>query len=160
MEIRLRRKSLKAHGGKKEIMPSLLERFQTSAIGSRGRIADYIPVVSSVGDFARVNDIEVILSSWNNILLTPLRTYLYNPNYGSDLYKYAFEPADETTSSGIKTEIRNRISKYDSRATITALNIRYMHDGHGFIVDITMEYEGKEGTLSVQIDGNKYLNIL
>jgi len=141
-------------------MSSLLERFQKNVVGSQGKIADYLPVISSSGDFARVNDLEVILSSWNNILLTPLRTYLYNPAYGSELYKYVFEPADDRTVQRIQAEVLNRISKYDDRATITSINVKFMHDRHGFVVDIEVEYEDKTGTLSIAIDENKYLNVL
>ena len=64
-------------------MASFLDRFQVNVVGSRGGISDFLPVISSKGDFARITGLQVILSSWNNILLTPTRTYNHNPEYGS-----------------------------------------------------------------------------
>ena len=64
------------------------EKFQNNVVGSRNRITDYVAVLSSAGDFSRVTNIQAILNSWNNILLTSTRTYVNNPEYGSNLYKY------------------------------------------------------------------------
>jgi hypothetical protein len=72
---------------------NLLSRFNQTIVGSNSKLADYISKVSSKGDFKRITDLEVILNSWNNILLTPRRSYQFDPEYGSDLYKMIFEQA-------------------------------------------------------------------
>jgi len=138
-------------------MASILEKFQKNIVGSRSRIIDYIPTVSSSGDFSIVNNIQAILSSWNNILLTPIRTYVANPEYGSNLYKYIFEPADDNTAESIIDEIQYRLMLYDDRATVTNIDISYMNDGHGFIADIELTYQGEEGSLSVDINSKDML---
>jgi hypothetical protein len=56
-------------------MANLLNRFFDQVIGSSQKIRDYIAIISSRGDFKRIEDLSVILSSWNNILLTPRRSY-------------------------------------------------------------------------------------
>lgn len=139
-------------------MASPLELFQKNIIGSKGTIHDFIPFISSKGDFARVSGISAILASWNNILLTPIRSYTHNPEYGSELYKYAFEPADESTIRSIQNEIEYRISLFDDRAKINSIEVSFFKDGHGFIVDITFSYDGETDSLSLSIDGNNYLN--
>lgn len=141
-------------------MATLMEQFKKNVVGSRGDIVDFIDVVSSKGDFARVTNLSVILSSWHNILLTPIRTYNYNPDYGSELYKYAFDPADNITKEAIKNEIRDKLMTYDDRATITSINVDFMSDRHGFSVSIGLVYREEEGRLSVTIDGQRYLDIL
>jgi len=86
-------------------MVDLLNRFNQSVTGSDSKLADYQAVISSNGDFKRIKNIEVILSSWNNILITPRRSYIFDPEYGSDIYKLVFEPADNETLERIKNEV-------------------------------------------------------
>lgn len=141
-------------------MTTLMEQFQKNVIGTQGRITDYIPIISSKGDFTIVTGLSAILASWNNILLTPLRSYNYNPEYGSNLYKYVFEPRDEITEEGIKNEILDRLMTFDDRAKVTTIDIDYMTGGHGYIVNIGLLYLGEEGRLVVTIDGRRYLELL
>ena len=86
-------------------MSSLLDIFQTKAVGGKGRIEDYSGIISSKGDFTKIQDFNVILNSWNNVLQIPRRSYNHDPEYGSDLYKYIFSPADETTEEQIGIDI-------------------------------------------------------
>ena len=141
-------------------MANLLDRFKTKVSGSKDRLADFTHVVSSTGDFKRVTNIEVILNSWNNILLTPRRTYTFDPNYGSNLYKYIFEPATDHTVNMIRNEIYNSLRKYDGRASIQSLNITFLRNGKGFNVEITVDYEGETGDLSATIDESAYFQFL
>ncbi len=140
-------------------MASILEKFNLNIVGSQGRILDFIPVISSSGEFSSVKDFDVILNSWNNILLTKTRTYMSNPDYGSDLYKYIFEPADEVTVEGIKEEIRFRLMKYDNRAYITSIDVSFMPDGHGFILSIGVEYDNSNKTLNTVIYDKQFINM-
>jgi len=141
-------------------MANLLDRFNKNVRGSSGRIVDYISIISSKGDFKQIRNLDVILNSWNNILLTPLRTYLFDPEFGSNLYKMVFEPVDQNTVDRIKTEIENSLLKYDDRAAITNINISFLQDGKGFNVDITVDYEGEEGNLSLTLDEGTYFKFL
>lgn len=141
-------------------MASPLDKFFKNVAGSSDRVVDFIPVISSKGDFTRVEGLAAILASWNNILLTPIRSYSHDTQYGSELYKYAFEPADDDTIEQIIDEIKYRLTIYDDRALLTGIDIEYFKDGHGFIVNIDLEYNGTESGLSLSIDGNNYLNFL
>lgn len=140
-------------------MASTLERFQKNIIGSQNRISDYVAEISSAGDFSRVTDIQVILNSWNNILLTPTRSYVANPEYGSDLYKYVFDPADDVTIEAIKDEIRYRLMLYDNRALLTNISVTYMSDGKGFIVDIDMKYKNNTASMMVEFNSQSALKL-
>ncbi len=138
-------------------MANLLDRFRKHVIGSDVTIHDYLAKITSSGEFKRIRDIDVIINSWNNILLTPRRTYLYDPEYGSDLYLLVFEPIDDTTVDRIKEEVQGRLSYYDDRATITDITVSLMANGKGFTVDILAEYEGEEASLSVKFDDSTVL---
>jgi len=137
-------------------MANLLDRFNKTVIGSESKLADYKSKITSKGDFKRIENIEVIINSWNNILITPKRTYMFDPEYGSDLYKLVFEPLDEQTKKRIVDETVGVIRKYDERALITGVRVDYLSNRKGFTVSIDVKYEGTTEQLQVVIDQNTY----
>ncbi len=137
-------------------MANLFDRFKKNVIGSRGSISDFTPNISSSGDFKQVIDFETIVLSWNNILLTPTRSYDHDPEYGCDLYKMIFEQADEITKEKIKNEIMLKLIKYDDRATPTNIQIGFLDNRKGFSIDIQVKYKGQTDQLQVIIDESKY----
>jgi len=141
-------------------MANRLSRFNKYAIGSKGKISDFTARVAASGDFVRVEDIETILSSWNNILLTPTRSYNFDPEFGSELYKYVFEPADEVTAAAISEEVEFRLSLYDDRAVVNSVDVAFLSNLKGFTVSIYAEYDGEEASLSAVIDETIYFNFL
>ena len=137
-------------------MANLLNRFNKTVAGSESKYSDYISTISSTGDFKRIEGIEVILNSWNNILLTPRRTYMYDPRYGSDLYKLIFEPADSRTIEKIKDEVINSIRTYDDRASINNVRVTFLSNQKGFDIGIDVDYNGDIGQFNVTITENFY----
>lgn len=118
-------------------------------IGGKSKLGDYIPVISSSGDYKKISDLSVILNSWSNILSTPRGTYTNNPEYGSELYKCVFDQADNSTIEKIKNEIKVRISKYDNRALIKNIKVIFFSNLKGFIVEIEVKYNGEIGTIKL-----------
>lgn len=141
-------------------MANLLDRFNQQIVGSQGKVFDYVARISPSGDFTKVQDIEAILSSWNNILLTPVGTYPFDSEFGSNLMNYIFEPADTGTAEMIKSEIRYKLSKYDDRATITSIQINFLNNQKGFNVDIDIVYNGEKALLSATISESLYFQFL
>jgi phage baseplate assembly protein W len=137
-------------------MSNLLTRFQKTVVGSNKKIGDYLSKIDVSGDFKRITDIEVIIASWSNILITPKRTYQFDPAYGSNLYKMIFEPSDEITAAKITNEVVNTLSLYDDRAIIKDINVLFSTNLKGFNVTIDVEYRGEKGQLEVVIDENAY----
>jgi phage baseplate assembly protein W len=137
-------------------MANLLNRFNKTVAGSDNKDADYKSIISSTGDFKRIEDIEVILNSWNNILLTPKRTYMFDPEYGSNLYRLVFEPADDKTIEKITQEVIETLQLYDNRAVINNVQISYFTNKKGFSVAIDVEYDGDKSQLEVIIDESMY----
>lgn len=139
-------------------MANLLRRFNKQVIGSDGKIYDYLAKITAYGDFKRVEDLNTIITSWNNIILTPKRTYLHDPEYGSNLQKLVFEPADDSTVERIKSELIDTLMYYDDRATIEDIVVILQDNGKGYQVDIFVNYEGATGTLSVSFDDSTVLS--
>lgn len=138
-------------------MANLLSRFNKEVIGSDVSIYDYVAKINAKGDFKRVKDIDVIITSWNNILMTPRGTYMFDPDYGSDLYKIIFEPVDDSTVERIKTEVETRIRTYDDRASIDEIEVLLNSNRKGYTVNVFVDYEGETGTLSVKFDDSTVL---
>jgi len=137
-------------------MANILDRFNEAVAGSNSKLADYTSKVAPAGDFKRIVDIEVIISSWNNILITPKRTYMFDPEYGSNLYKMVFEPADQVTISRIVDELTNSLSTYDDRASIEDVNVTFFKNLKGFSVAIDVNFKGDTSQLQVVIDEATY----
>jgi len=139
---------------------NLLDRFNKTVVGADDKDADYQSKIVLSGDFKRVTDIEVILSSWTNILVTPKRTYQYDPEYGSNLYKLVFDPADESTEEAIIQEVIETLRIYDARATIREVTVTFIPSRKGFNVIIDVDYKGDNTQLQVIIDENVYFKFL
>jgi len=128
----------------------LASRTRTSEI----RYFDYVPTTNKVDDFVRIEDIDVIINSWNNILLTPRGTYDHDPNYGSGLFELIFEPVDGSTKNIIKNEILDSVYHYDNRARIKHINVTFIKGSSskkGFNVEIDVEYRGTVKKLTLDV---------
>ncbi len=141
-------------------MANLLDKFNKYVAGSRVIDADYNAFISPSGDFTRTKGIKTILQSWNNILLTPVGSYDHDPEYGSLLYTYIFEPADAQTQESIKDEIKNSIFRFDDRATILNIDVKFLPGKKGFNVVIEVSYEGEKADLSLTITETNIRNFL
>jgi len=136
-------------------MANLLNRFKRS--NKVSKLNDYVATISSSGDFKKVHDINVILTSWINILLTPKRTYIFDPEYGSKLHQILFDPVDDTTIDRIKSEIEDSLMTYDDRARIESINVQLSPDSKKVQVDILVSYEGEEKELSLTFSEDSFI---
>lgn len=76
------------------------------------------------------------------ILLTQKGERLGNPNFGTDLGRFMFEPIDQFLLSDVEKEVRRSISKYEKR--IQELDV-LVEEGEAFgRLVITIAYISKE----------------
>jgi phage baseplate assembly protein W len=141
-------------------MANLLDRFNYQISGSGNKVFDISAKISPSGDFQKLKDLDVILSSWNAILLTPVGTYPFDPEFGSQLLNFIFEPADSQTSKNIENEIATKLARYDDRGTVLGITIKFLPDRKGFTVDILAEFQDLQGLVSATIDENIYFNFM
>ena len=119
--------------------------------GVSGSFSDYLPTLYSTGDFTKVIDINVILTSIKNLLLTPVGSYPFDPLYGSDLVKKVFDPADEITASEIKEETIEKIKIYEPRANVVDVFTEFYSNGKGYRVNLTIQRGNATAKLNVDI---------
>lgn len=90
------------------------ESFKKNA-GKR-EIVDVVPICNSVnGDFKEVQGLEAIIRSIINVLLIPRRTYPFDPDFGSVLFNYIFEPLDDITLESLENELNMILSNEEDR---------------------------------------------
>lgn len=139
-------------------MANILDKFKTTSIGSSGRVLDFSSKLSPSGDFNKLFDMDAILASWSNILMTPRGSMDHDPEFGSDLYLYIFEPADTVTQESIKNEIYKAITTYDDRANIDEINVAFFKNKKGFNISIIANYEGDHSEMNLTMDENTYMS--
>lgn len=137
-------------------MANLLNRFNKTVVGSESKLADYKSTISSTGDFRRITDINVVINSWNNILVTPKRTYMFDPEFGSNLYRFIFEPLDNQTEKEIVEEVVTTLRTYDDRANIKNVSVEFLSNKKGFNISIDIEYNGDTTSFNTAILEENY----
>jgi len=65
------------------------------------------------------------------LLLTQRGERYYEPDYGTNLLKYLFEPNDSSTADDIEQEIKRTVSLYIPALTITKITFNWNVDDNG-----------------------------
>lgn len=85
-----------------------------------------------------------IKSDLTHLLFTPKGQRVRNPNFGTNILKYIFEPNDDKTMTDIKIELQEVINKYFPGLKLLEINIDRDEEA---VKDITVDikYEIDEG---------------
>lgn len=90
------------------------ESFKKNA-GKR-EVIDIVPICNSVnGDFKEVQGLETVIRSIINLLLIPKRTYPFDPEFGSKIFNFIFEPLDDIMLDSLKKELADGLSNEEDR---------------------------------------------
>lgn len=81
-------------------------------------------------------DVRAITNSLQNLFNTNRGEKILNPEYGSDVGKYIFEPVSEITGDLIGEAIHASVKAYEPRVIIENLIIYIDPDNNEYIVDI------------------------
>lgn len=87
---------------------------------------------------------EALTSNLLLLLLTRKGERYYNPNYGTNLIQYIFEPKDNLTMNEIEAELKNTVKEFIPEVTISRLQFYEDVDDSGQAL--------KENELRVVID--------
>ena len=128
-----------------------LEKFKKIVPGNKNLPVDIDCRIGPSGDLKRLTGIDVIVSGIIRILLTSQGTYLFDPQFGLGLHRYIFEPKDEITREKIQSDVQSSLRRYEGRAKIKT-NVRFLKNIKGFAVDVTVDYDGQNKKLSINVD--------
>ncbi len=95
------------------------------------------------------------------LLLTQKNERYYEPDYGTDLLKYVFEPNDSLTAGQVEEDIRNTVSLYIPEVKISSVTFNWNIDDNGEPIldnqlNVNIQFVYSEGSLTEQ--GNIDLN--
>ena len=96
------------------------------------------------GDVVVSKDASAIKQAIVNLLLTNKGEKLFNPEYGSDIRAYLFEPLDYGTAAQIQRNIAYSVNKHEPRVQIEDLRANPNFDDNGFDVEMTYEIRGTD----------------
>lgn len=128
----------------------LSSRTEKDIAGKANKVIDYVEVLDSHGGWKKVEGINTLVKSLRNLFLTPLRTYIFDPSYGSLLHHKIFEIYDEQTKEDIIFEVRDRIALFDPRVIIKDVSVEYFQNSKGFYISAILEKGDYEGQLELE----------
>lgn len=88
------------------------------------------------GDVTAIGNERAVKNALINLLRTPVGSKPFDPEYGTNIDRYVFEPADALTESEINEEIATTIQKFEPRVKLTAIETSIEENG----IDIRIEY--------------------
>ena len=95
-------------------------------------------------DLVVSRDASAIKQAIVNLLLTNKGERLMNPDYGSDIRSYLFEPLDYGTANAITTNIRYSIDRWEPRITVSRIKAYPNFDDNGFDVEMSYSIRGTD----------------
>jgi phage baseplate assembly protein W len=93
------------------------------------------------GFFLNLNstDADAIKSDLMHLLLTRKGQRLYNPDFGTNLMKYIFEPEDNQSFEALKDEVTNTIKKYLPKLSVKSITVTQSEDSE-YAAVIRLDY--------------------
>lgn len=85
------------------------------------------------------------------LLLTQKGERFYEPEYGTDLLKFIFEPNDNTTSANIEKDIKETVSLCIPSLTIDKITFYWNYDEDGNPISDTQLYVNVKFTYSEDV---------
>jgi phage baseplate assembly protein W len=89
------------------------------------------------GDLIMKNDVQAVLQSIRNLVLTSAGEFLMEPNIGGDVYQILFEPNDTMLRMQLYDKITRTIKIFEPRVELSNLVVKSFADGHGIYIQLT-----------------------
>jgi phage baseplate assembly protein W len=89
------------------------------------------------GDIPALSEEKAVKAALINLLRSPVGEIPFNPEYGTNIEKFLFEPADTITEYKINQDIAYSIKKFEPRVSLISVETK-MDDQGG--ADITITY--------------------
>ena len=89
------------------------------------------------------NEKDKVASQLLHLLFTPKGQKLRNPQYGTDLIQYIFEPNENLAWQSIKAEIQNSVNRWLPGVDLT--NVEVMASENGEQIFVRIDYSVRNG---------------
>lgn len=85
---------------------------------------------------------KAIQSDIMHLIFTPKGQRIRNPEFGTNLIKYLFNPNDEDSWSEIKEDIKTAVSKFVPSVTFKNIDVyKEPGNGHGVIIELSYDVD-------------------
>lgn len=101
----------------------LQKKFETEMVSAGDKKIDIIPVLDVTGDFRELSGKDAIINSVRNLLMCPVGTYPFDPEYGSNFYKNTFDQNDQETMQNIQFDLEDSIRRYIPEVRIDSIDV-------------------------------------
>lgn len=88
------------------------------------------------GDIPPARNESAVKKALINLIRTPVGTRPFNPDYGTRVYDYLFEPADTQTELRLNDDLAQAIERFEPRAKLVAIETAMQENG----IEIKIEY--------------------
>lgn len=89
------------------------------------------------GDVSFSYDDQAVIRSIRNLLLTNFYERPMQPNLGSNMSAYLFEPITAITAASLETEIRDVVNNYEPRAKVKDIKVIALEDNNAFYIELS-----------------------
>ena len=93
-------------------------------------------------DLVVSRDASAIKQSIVNLLLTNKGERPFNPDYGSNIRSYLFEPLDYATAGQVSSSIQNTLTEFEPRIDVVSIDTYPNFNDNGFNVELEYEIVG------------------
>ena len=87
---------------------------------------------------------EKVASEIAHVILTPKKTRLRMPDFGTDLIRYIFSPSDDLSWGDIESEIRGAVNKYVPEGVLEKVEVFQSEDDDNTIL-LSVNFGVKKG---------------
>lgn len=94
---------------------------------------------------------DAIKSAIMHLIFTPKGQRIRNPEFGTNLIQFIFNPNDSQTWGEVKSEIKDTVSKFIPNANIDDIEIYEVNDGRGLVADIKYSVKDDSFTNTYQL---------
>jgi phage baseplate assembly protein W len=88
------------------------------------------------GDVVVKSDVQAVLQSIRNLILTSEGDILWEPNIGAGIGRLMFELNDTMLKMQLFDKITNTINRFEPRIELSKLEIKRFDNGHGVYINI------------------------
>ena len=95
-------------------------------------------------DLVVSKDASAIKQAIVNLLLTNKGERVMQPDYGSDIRSFLFEPLDFGTAVQIKNSINYCLATFEPRIAVNMIEVLPSYEDNGFSVELTYSIRGSD----------------
>ncbi len=95
-------------------------------------------------DLVVSRDASAIKQAIVNLLLTNKGERPFNPDYGSDIRSYLFEPLDYATAGQVSASIEDTLAEFEPRIDVLSVETFPNFNDNGFSVQLEYEIVGSD----------------